>query len=562
MIGMWVVMVITVALVLGGGAVASRASGPVDLNACESKEGLDVAQPLRDNPDVREDGTKVAIQPLGDGGYVPILMVHGWTGRSAQLNDRSGAFSHLIDTTTNQVGAPPSRRSLIGQLQDLPGAAVFTFDYHDVSGRWVTDPRIGSALGSAIDCLYESTGEKVIVVTHSMGGLATRLALSGTSGEGLSRAEEVSTVINFGTPNNGSIAAAIIGAGLSAPVQITAVTRMVLSDCGKMSSVKVDTGSICDLLGPGRAIDGQAGRALRYGSPELTKLPNWPAGVSVHSLAGETGLTVPAIGWFKKPWDTDRVPTGDVIVMQDSAVAGAVSQKVINCDFQVNPVRGLTDDIGTELGIVAANDRARPLLSLVNPCFHSNLMRSLELTNEAMGLVYDDIKGRSPALPDGLPTITAPAMCMRPERALVNGKMPLFAGEEGATYLAGDSTDGDSLWAASEADRGTSYAVVFGCGAGGVGWPDNIGLYDEGLNLLSAIDLGSIDGTTHSSVKTISFRDQVLDVEWVSYEGAGLSNCNEEDGPDPRSGTFALDPSGIVSIERLSYSCDYYPSTE
>ena len=78
---------------------------------------------------------------------------------------------------------PPAPRSLIGQLQSLPGAAVFTFDYHDFSANWVDHEKLGPALAAAIDCLHEKSGqEKVIVVGHSMGGLIARHALGNADG--------------------------------------------------------------------------------------------------------------------------------------------------------------------------------------------------------------------------------------------------------------------------------------------------------------------------------------------------------------------------------------------
>ncbi len=124
-------------------------------------------------------------------------------GQAAQLTpptgkDKGGAFSERIDKTSSRVGEVNVTRSLIGQLQTVPGVAPFTFDYHEHSGRWVSDPpSIGPALGDAIDCLFDRSGsEKVIVVAHSMGGLATRYAL----GEDRDRADKVSTVVTFGTP--------------------------------------------------------------------------------------------------------------------------------------------------------------------------------------------------------------------------------------------------------------------------------------------------------------------------------------------------------------------------
>ena len=47
---------------------------------------------------------------------------------STHEESRKGAFSGLIDLSTNQVKKVRVPRSLIGQIQRIPGAAVYTFD--------------------------------------------------------------------------------------------------------------------------------------------------------------------------------------------------------------------------------------------------------------------------------------------------------------------------------------------------------------------------------------------------------------------------------------------------
>ncbi len=158
--------------ILAVGGPPSASAQPLD-PARFGCAGVTLAPALTVNPDRNPDGSKVRIAPDSRGKYVSVIMVHGWTGESTHTNDRHGTFSHKIDLTTNQVGQVQADRSLVGQLQRIPGAAVFTFYYHNYSARWVDDSHIGPALGTVIDCLYRATGEKVIVVAHSMGGLAS-----------------------------------------------------------------------------------------------------------------------------------------------------------------------------------------------------------------------------------------------------------------------------------------------------------------------------------------------------------------------------------------------------
>jgi hypothetical protein len=83
--------------------------------------------------DRNPDGSPVRPVPDPRGRFVPVIMVHGWTGRSTHTEQRDGTFSSFIDLTALNGTAIRTPRSLIGQLQRIPGAAVFTFDYHDHS---------------------------------------------------------------------------------------------------------------------------------------------------------------------------------------------------------------------------------------------------------------------------------------------------------------------------------------------------------------------------------------------------------------------------------------------
>lgn len=335
------------------------------------------------------------------GRYVPVVMVHGWTSKATHTRARTGTFSHLIDLSTTVGHRPPAPRSLIGQLQGLSGAAVFTFDYHEDSAKWVDHTNLGPALARAIDCLHEKSGqEKVIVVGHSMGGLIARYALSDADG-GAQRAPRVSTVVTFGTPQTGSLiadlVAGVIDVGSVAGNRALTVLRLILSDCGTRTTERLKTGTLCDML-PAfvRAFDSEAGQGLRAGSEQLDELGDFPAGVTtLDASAGDTVMKVPDAGWFADPWDTVDVNVGDVIVMTDSATQGATRKTLARCAYQLNATRGATDAIGLSLGQTSQSDVAQPLWKVLGPCFHTNLMRTIGLTNEAMGAINDDIGGRA-----------------------------------------------------------------------------------------------------------------------------------------------------------------------
>jgi pimeloyl-ACP methyl ester carboxylesterase len=329
--------------------------------------------------------------------------VHGWTGRATHPNSDGtnatlGNFSHPIDLTANRVGKAAVPRSLVGQLQGIPGAAVFTFDYHPYSGRWVTDPHLGPALGEVIDCLAATSATKVIVIGHSMGGLAARYAAANPD-----RSTKIRRIITLGTPNTGSIAAMLAASGVDVGSKLykpIALLRLLLSACGQETTGSMD-GGLCDLL-PAQvaAFDGEAGKALRYGSPELAALRKIPSSIPVNALAGESTFDV-LLGWFTS--DKAPIRAGDIVVTLDSAQAQSDARRVVSCKYQLNPVRGVGDTLSLWIGVTAKNDvPQQPVASLFGACFHSNLMRSIELSNEIMGIVDDDVTmtGRSSPVTD------------------------------------------------------------------------------------------------------------------------------------------------------------------
>lgn len=363
------------------------------------KSSLQLAPILADD----KDGQGHLIHRTTDerGRYVPVIFVHGWTSDSTHTSDRKGSFSHKIDLDASAYGRDPRvARSLIGQIQNLPGTAVFTYDYHPNSGNWVTRDSIGPGLGRSIDCLHRASGEKVIIIAHSMGGLAARQAV-GRQSDGTDRSDKVSSVITFGTPNTGSLTALLVGAALNYPAPLVAVMHMILGTCGRLSSQEIESSPMCNALGaPIRTFEGEAVAGLTSGSKELKALPKFPSNINVVGLAGSAKVVVKDLGLFKAPWATKDVDVGDEIVMTSSALDGADSSKSISCRYQMSVERAATDAIGLAFGLTAKGDVAGapigliPLGDFASPCFHTQLMRTIELTNTAMGAVVDDIEAR------------------------------------------------------------------------------------------------------------------------------------------------------------------------
>lgn len=197
---------------------------------------------------------------------VPVLLVHGWNGRPLQWGnskDMSGIY---------------------GALKGLP-VLTTAFNYQDYNQAWVTHPAIGSALSQKINCLANASKAgggkgKVIVVAHSMGGLATKRALA------LGGADRyVDRVFTLGTPYEGS------GLGSIAD-------EFTRSHCRRVDSHS----SQC----PPMAFEG-----LREFNPLIKALPDWPDHTGVMAMGGDVKTRFPEMDLG-----------GDTFVSTSSALAG------------------------------------------------------------------------------------------------------------------------------------------------------------------------------------------------------------------------------------------------
>ncbi len=261
------------------------------------------------------DGVRLeshAQKPAADKGWVPIVLVHGITD-SAKKWRRS------------QIGGGLPIPEAIAVV---PGSAVYTFDYGSSSLNWVTDPDIGPALADGIRCLAQASGHQVIVVAHSMGGLAAQQA------QGSLFAGELSAVITIGTPNQGSelagaAPAATLAAGISSPLlaPYAALFPIIAKVCGEFG-VRHPEDAACWAVS---SFDTPAGRAMTPGSPELAALPAWRPGIAVHRIATELNLTG-QLGPLKGAHDV-----GDVLVSSTSATAGGTEKSFVDdCSADVS----------------------------------------------------------------------------------------------------------------------------------------------------------------------------------------------------------------------------------
>jgi len=156
-----------------------------------------------------------------------------------------------------------------------------------------------------------------------------------------------------------------------------------------------------------------------------------------------------------------------------------------------------------------------------------------------------------------LQSIMAPAMCTRPAGRLVDGSLPVDDPlMNGGTFLA-PSTDAPLYASGTTADGATGIvAVVFDCSAGGVGWPNVIGIYDSSLNPIGAIDLSTIDQQEHSNVQDLSFKAGVLHVDWMTNDDTCHTGA---DVSIPRSADFSIAASGSFTMSNSTTGTSSQP---
>ncbi|PPF17922.1 hypothetical protein C5C86_06920 [Rathayibacter sp. AY1E4] len=384
-------VVVGVVVVPAGRAEAAEAVAP---SSC----GVAELAPVLAGDDVR---------PRSAAALVPIVMLHGWLGTATHDADRTGAFSHLVDMVSSESATAPldaPEPSLLGRLQQIDGAAVYTFDYRRLAARWVTDPGISDALASSIACLVSATGHRAVVVAHSMGGLAARQALSG-SVDGTAVASMVSSVLTFGTPNTGSDVAERLGrmvddSGQVSPAVIAGLdpqsrlsVSAMLASCGDAVSEDAEHAGECTGVPMIDALASAAGKGLRTGSTELGSLPPWPAGVHVTALVGDIQVTAAvALGLATAPVDL-----GDIMVATGSATAGVDDYVVSTCRYTYLAAADVPSLVA-ELSPFARLGDALRFAKLVvdvdaSPCHHARLTRNVDLVEHATGVVSDVVAG-------------------------------------------------------------------------------------------------------------------------------------------------------------------------
>lgn len=263
--------------------------------------------------------------------------------------------------------------SLSWQTAELHGFTAWTFDYRHEALDWVTNKAIGPALATAIGCLAQASGHKVIIVAHSMGGLAAQYAIGEPGSPAVGHVAEVITV---GTPYTGSqvlsdaqemVTGQAAADAATGDPQEAAFTEALLSACAGIAT-HTDTNP-CFLASVLRA---PVGTALEVNSPQINALPAWPAALPVLDIAGNMDLFVGVgrLGFHAHP--------GDIAVTLPSATAH--------------------DTTGSPYVLACSASLVSMVRQLALPsCFHSNLVN----TPKVIARILAEIRRYQPNSPGG-----------------------------------------------------------------------------------------------------------------------------------------------------------------
>lgn len=196
----------------------------------------------------------------------PVVLVHGWDGK--------GATMQPIDAALKQAGLP---------------VRSYVFDYSSHNTDWAARPTVARCLSqyiAAISAGYRNSGGdgKVIVIAHSMGGLATRFAAS-SQYTSTPIASDLGALITVDTPSLGSpfgdqsLARAMQALPLFGAAHVTSLFHGTFTD-GFETPPGTDA-SICLALHQPPMNTLPAGCAIP---------PYLPAGIPITQLAGDITL--------------------------------------------------------------------------------------------------------------------------------------------------------------------------------------------------------------------------------------------------------------------------------
>ena len=147
------------------------------------------------------DGRSPQVQPAGSPADIPIILVHGCGTTvldSWVKDDWIDNPSKIVDITSDGV-----QEVLFKGNSPVFGRVIYALEYGKASGKTVE--QIASGLPAAIDRVKQETGaSQVLLITHSMGAIVSRIYLEDLSDQKFSDREDVAGLYMLAPPNKGS----------------------------------------------------------------------------------------------------------------------------------------------------------------------------------------------------------------------------------------------------------------------------------------------------------------------------------------------------------------------
>ncbi|MFC4611235.1 esterase/lipase family protein [Streptomyces maoxianensis] len=208
-------------------------------------------------------------------GVTPVLFVHGFNSGPAMW-------------TGDEAKVEGSNKTLVDLVSETGSTTAFTFDYRSFSNRWVTDRAIGHRLADTISCLRNQADRRVILVAHSMGGLAAQWAASDRGGR---VGRHITAVVTLGTPYKGSwLAECTLNRALDhGHFRECGEARKRFMECDETQRRGEKQPVTCrgvpsEIARKSKAVEGLANK-----NSEITNLVPWPSkgGPNVYPLAGK-----------------------------------------------------------------------------------------------------------------------------------------------------------------------------------------------------------------------------------------------------------------------------------
>lgn len=174
---------------------------------------------------------------------------------------------------------------MYGVVAAIPNVEVDAFDYQPENMQWVTNDNIGPKLAWQIHCIAANSRKaggygKVVLVAHSMGGLAARFVANQTIDD-RSVADDMGLVVTIGTPHLGSqLASWVIDA-------MRPLCDFAVIPIGGSKRPQATAGDCADELDALDAISG-----LSVNSQKLQELKPFPSKLPVLALAGNVQQAV------------------------------------------------------------------------------------------------------------------------------------------------------------------------------------------------------------------------------------------------------------------------------